>query len=1171
MQEAVEWDMLTHENEMLSVLENMSAEASTEPANPFDILSKTSLIAPYSYYVFKDDSIVAWHNATLQNAAIRPQDITSPILKTDNGLYFVIQDTATTSYDLFVLFKIRSHYPYDNEYLTDAFDPSLRIGKNAQLSLRPSGGGCDISDAAGNFLFSIRNAHTEVKGLSLLVEYLLLGLWLLLSVVAIVLNAQYLVQLIGRTWTLVVTILAELFLYVLTLIVKPSSAMAASFLLSPQVFAYDWWIPSIAHLLILALLLLVWSTIFFTLFRMRRPGDLSMYLLCLLLFSVFVAANGLIDAVVRHSSDIILYIGDLELSPELIAKLLVIFFSLIGFMLVMERATVEMMKQKDKILNILSFFVLLGVICYFLYDREERLVVWAGYIILNMTFRLMKRQAREVLRFSHFVWMLYIVSAFILLRLTYMNAAKERQNRQLLADNLSFQMLREDDPAAEQLLGGIGKAMQSDRTIRKAVRNQSISETQLYTYLRQRYFDGYFSRYDLQALRCMNANCSLQEMGTGERYGSIEYFDDIINRVGRQCILAPNFYCLQDDDGLPCYLGQFNYATKDDEVALLYVQIDLRPTAQQFGYPALLMNKRDVLDISQYKGYSYAKYYDNRLAQRYGDYNYSLRLEPGRKITYHQYVSDGYSHLVYSPQDRQTIVLSYPKLTIQKLLANYAYIFIGLLLVSCVILIPISIHSRVFLANLSLKELIYASFISLVLLLFIVICVMSGMESMNRYESESREQLSRQMDQISEAVSRVQISETDMDNVLKNTQSSFFADCHFYDSTGRLVGTSKREIFAYGLMSPLMNDEALLRLRKGMNSAFVREKIGTLEYYSLYAPILSSDNEIIGYLNIPYFTDVRLARRQLFSTLDPITNSLLLVTLMSIVFSYFLVRGITLPLKSLSDRIGKVDLGRENVKLNYKYDDEIGQIVTEYNRMTDQLARSAEKLAATERESTWREMARQIAHEIKNPLTPMKLSVQYLIKVWDARRDNFEQILRKTSTTLIEQIDQLATVASQFSDIAKNQRTIPQRMDIAAKVQATVDLFRMSENATVSYEGPGEGIEVFADPDQMRSVFNNLIKNALQSVPSGQHVTIRVTLRTDLSSVFIDVADDGNGIPEDVREKIFRPNFTTKSTGMGLGLSLTKTIVINAGGEITFDTEVGKGTTFHIRLPLLKQ
>ena len=213
-------------------------------------------------------------------------------------------------------------------------------------------------------------------------------------------------------------------------------------------------------------------------------------------------------------------------------------------------------------------------------------------------------------------------------------------------------------------------------------------------------------------------------------------------------------------------------------------------------------------------------------------------------------------------------------------------------------------------------------------------------------------------------------------------------------------------------------------------------------------------------------------------------------------------------------------------------------------------------------------MARQIAHEIKNPLTPMKLSIQYLLKCWDSRRDNFEPMLKKTAQTLVDQIDQLSAVASQFSGIAKMKQAEPVVYDLAARLSATATLFGRAEEAEVTYDGPQEGVMIKADPDLMTSVFNNLIKNAQQSAADGRKVNIAVALSTDPSNATVTVTDNGDGIPDAIREKIFRPNFTTKSTGMGLGLAITKNIVDNSGGDISFATEVGRGTTFTVVLPL---
>jgi len=259
--------------------------------------------------------------------------------------------------------------------------------------------------------------------------------------------------------------------------------------------------------------------------------------------------------------------------------------------------------------------------------------------------------------------------------------------------------------------------------------------------------------------------------------------------------------------------------------------------------------------------------------------------------------------------------------------------------------------------------------------------------------------------------------------------------------------------------------------------------------------------------------------------------------------------------------------GQRNEKIDYNENDEIGQLVKQYNKTIEELEKSAGLLAQTERETAWRTMARQIAHEINNPLTPMKLTLQQLQRTKRMNDDRFDEYFEKSTETLVEQIDNLSRIAGTFSNFARMPEARFERFDIASKLYLTTQLFSANnEAANIRYNGPTENIFVHADPEQMIQVFNNLFKNALQAIPAEREGEITVSLTTSGNQVVITVADNGIGIDNELYDSIFTPNFTTKSTGMGLGLSVSKNIIENAGGKISFTTEKNAGSIFKVEL-----
>jgi nitrogen fixation/metabolism regulation signal transduction histidine kinase len=245
-------------------------------------------------------------------------------------------------------------------------------------------------------------------------------------------------------------------------------------------------------------------------------------------------------------------------------------------------------------------------------------------------------------------------------------------------------------------------------------------------------------------------------------------------------------------------------------------------------------------------------------------------------------------------------------------------------------------------------------------------------------------------------------------------------------------------------------------------------------------------------------------------------------------------------------------------------------MVRQYNRMLDELQDSATKLANSEREYAWREMAKQVAHEIKNPLTPMKLNIQQLYKSWKDGIPGFDKKLERFTKNQIEYIETLSSIASAFSSFAKLPAANPVEVNLTEQLKTTLELFRDIEKITFRIYWPEDcRIMVMADKEHLNGIFSNLIKNAIQSIPPERDGVIKITMTVGGDKVTVTISDNGSGIPEELKKSLFIPNFTTKSSGMGLGLSIVKRYVENAGGRVWFESEPGKGSTFFVELPVI--
>lgn len=408
----------------------------------------------------------------------------------------------------------------------------------------------------------------------------------------------------------------------------------------------------------------------------------------------------------------------------------------------------------------------------------------------------------------------------------------------------------------------------------------------------------------------------------------------------------------------------------------------------------------------------------------------------------------------------------------------------------------------------------------------------------------------------------------EMTYYLINFSNVFYTDINLFDKNGDLLASSRPEIFDAGLTSKKMNIDAYKMIHQNHKSNYIHnEKIGSLNYLSAYVPFRNDNNKVLAYLNLPYFAKQNELENELSDFFTSLINIYGLLFLISAIIAVFFANYISEPLRMIRDKIGALQLGKSFDLIDWKSNDEIGALVAEYNKKVVELEKNALKLAKSERESAWREMAKQVAHEIKNPLTPMKLSIQHLQKSAHENTDNLTDRIDRTAQTLIEQIDTLTNIANEFSNFAKMPKANQKPIDLLQIIETTIDLYKKEDTTILLTKQHISTMNVMADNDQMHRVFNNLIKNAIQAIPEAKKGKIEVHVSQQLEHYLIAISDNGIGISKSKRDKIFEPNFTTKTTGMGLGLAMVKNILENINAKIWFESNKNK-TTFFVEIPI---
>ncbi len=477
--------------------------------------------------------------------------------------------------------------------------------------------------------------------------------------------------------------------------------------------------------------------------------------------------------------------------------------------------------------------------------------------------------------------------------------------------------------------------------------------------------------------------------------------------------------------------------------------------------------------------------------------------------------------------------------------------------------------------KLSLRSRIFVTMILLVVMSSVLIAGITVYQTREQQKDYHRVRLRKKEEQVKQSINyalkeTTYPTTTEYLGLIFNKEIYEIADVqnvyfNIYDLEGQLIKSSRPK-FESDSLSYCLDAEVLNRLDASSTRRYVEENSTAGDrYQASYTYINDPKSKPIGILNLPYFEDNTFSDMELREFLMRLGGVYLVMFLMAIVLAYFVSKYITRSLQTISDMMNKTDLTKRNKKILIEDpSEEIGKLVDSYNAMIDELEQSAAKLAKSEREQAWREMAKQVAHEIKNPLTPLRLSVQSFERKFDPEDPDIKQKVAEYSKTLIQQIDTMSNIASAFSNFAEMPAQQNETLNVIKIVKLALDIFHEDYIHFIAEE---KEIVAKLDRTQLIRVVTNLVKNAIQAVPEVDAPRILVSVASDGDFVKIAVADNGIGIADGFKDKIFEPKFTTKSSGMGLGLGMVKNIVETYRGSISFSSQPGKGTVFTVRFP----
>lgn len=403
-----------------------------------------------------------------------------------------------------------------------------------------------------------------------------------------------------------------------------------------------------------------------------------------------------------------------------------------------------------------------------------------------------------------------------------------------------------------------------------------------------------------------------------------------------------------------------------------------------------------------------------------------------------------------------------------------------------------------------------------------------------------------------------------LDNSILGIEDVHKTDINIFDTRGNLFRTTESK----GITERVLPQRVLDSLSRNLQLLEVPIVLPNGKaYLTTYRYITNFKNEPVAIVNIPYKVDSEMFQDELNNLLRYFGGIMVFVLIFGALFSWFVAKQITGKISLIASKIKQTDVVIHNRPIKYNRNDEIKPLVDSYNEMLEKLNHQSNLLALTEREEAWREMAKQVAHEIKNPLTPMRMLIQNYVRKYDPNDERAAEKLKDLSDTLVTQIDTMSAIAEAFSDFARMPARKDEVIEIVDTIQTALEIF---PDQVIQFRSSIEEFHMNFDKIYLIRIVTNLVKNAIQSIPHDRSPDVNVSIQKLNNQVVIRISDNGVGIPPHLGDKIFEPKFTTTTGGMGLGLAMVKKIVEDYHGEIRYISEENRGTEFTLKIPYVK-
>jgi len=1120
----------------------------------------------------------------------------SSFIQLPNGWYEVIKKSYGT-YTFVFLLDVKNQFSIQNRYLKNGIVPALSAENSLVLASFMDEEIYGISNIDGKLLFEVKLNPNYTQSI-----YANLQIWLWaigLFCFSLFINS-FCAWLVKKDLLLTATLIIISFFLGIRITDLEYGWLNHQFdleIFSPSIYAESFFLPSLGDFL-LNVLSLTWIILFIYTYKDKyrlpkwmvksRWVGIGYHLIVIVLISgIAFLINEIFFGLIYNSKlnfDITNIINLSWLSWVCIVILCLVWFNVYLIASILIELTKPLkVTNRERLWLFVTLFSM-----YFIYmlctSFTAFFIAFALFLFILSYHIYVQNNKFSIGVFAAIFFCLAFISSIKYLKF---NDIKERNSRYMIAQKLQSS----DDPKVLNSIESLGNGISNDLFIADYFKSPDNNRhLALQNYIKKTFLDGYLSPFENNFYE-FNSKDSI-----GGRQGdkSLVHYQNLVKSGSVK--ISNFFYRLNDTFGYQNYFGIIPIFDDNHILGTLVVELKSQQYNYNSQFPEILIDGKLKSD-DDYSNYSFAFYSNNKLIKQAGKYTYKIANTVfegkfGEAVIVNDPELD-YSHLIYTATNSKIIVISKEKVNYVVRLAALSFFFLVFIIFSSALYLLIWLLKNIdeswggwFNINRSLminaNKILYKTRIQLSIVLSVVATLLIvGWATFFYIRKEYQEQ---QEDFIREKIKKVQLSyekqifatglPVPSDQAVINFNQ--FADINsaylnLFDINGDLLFTSLPKMYDYGIIGTKMGPKAYIYLKQVQRSEYSNptEVIGNFTYSSAYAPIRNAQNQTVAFIGLPYYSNVADYQSKIGLFINTLINIYALVFVAIGILAVFLANQITSPLTFIQESIRKTKLGQKNQPIQWSRHDEIGSLIKEYNKMIAALEESAVKLAKSERESAWREMAKQVAHEIKNPLTPLKLGVQLLDKSWREKDPNFELKFQRFYKSFVEQIDSLATIASEFSNFAKMPDTKLERLLLIPVIEQSRNVFVNTDNVEIYISNlTNKEVFVLGDKDQLLRSFNNLMKNAIEAANTKDKCLVYLRITNDSDYVWVEVEDNGKGIDEELQEKIFVPNFTTKSSGTGLGLAFVKQAVENAGGTVHFKSSADTGTTFYLSFPL---